>query len=48
MKKRLSKNQITKTLNRELPRLRKKYGVVRFGLFGPYVKGTAGLTIVRK
>jgi len=30
-----------KTLQRDLPRLHEKYGVVRFGLFGSYVKGTA-------
>ncbi len=44
MPKTLSKNQIMKTLQRDLPRLREKYGVVKFGLYGSFAKGKAKRT----
>ena len=44
MSEELSKDQITRILLRDLPRLREKYGVVKFGLFGSFVKGTARKT----
>ena len=36
-----TKNQVIKTLKKELPRLRERYGVARLALFGSFAKGKA-------
>jgi hypothetical protein len=39
-----TKEELVEILRTELPRLRQKYGCVRFGLFGSLVRGTATTT----
>jgi len=41
MNKPLTRSSVVRTLRKELPRLRSKYGVEKMALFGSFAKGTA-------
>jgi predicted nucleotidyltransferase len=42
MQKTLKRDDVLKTLQRGLPHLKEKYGVVKIALFGSFARGTAG------